>query len=315
VKLALRGLLGLSVALVVTQAGVAAPARMRLVTSPESFVLWNVHDGLLGVGFSHNGGNYVSGAVERTTDGGRTYDVVLRTRDAVYSLRTVGRNGAIATSYDGRSWRTTDRGHTWQRAATHLAAFWRTSRLGVSFRSYFVGNQGRLALRVTHDGGRRWHRQPDPCKTGVSYSAAADLVTPKLWWVACLGQGGAGNEEKAIYRTRDGGKTWRVGAMALVSPRMQQHGGIGMYGYPDGISFAPNGFGLLWEDRGALYVTRDGGVHWRAVPAARPEIDFGGGGAAFGDGTGYVLLRLGAPRLIATHDFGRTWHVVRRWRA
>ncbi len=312
-KLALRGLLVLLVAGMATQAGAAAPTRTHLVTSAESFVLWNEHDGLLGVGRRDvNSGKYVSGAVERTTDGGRTYHVVLRAHNAVYQLRTIGHYGAIATSYDGRSWRTTDRGRTWQRVPSRPVVYWGTSRTGVSFRYDYVGNHGRLALRVTRDGGRTWHRQPDPCGQAVSFNATADLVTPKLWWVACLGQGGAGNEEKAIYRTRDGGRTWQAGAAALVWPHIRQHGGIAMYGYPDGISFAPGGFGVLWEDRGALYVTRDGGVHWRIVRAARPEIDFGAGGAALRGGTAYVLLT-GDTRLIETRDFGRTWHVVRRW--
>jgi hypothetical protein len=64
-------------------------------------------------------------------------------------------------------------------------------------------------------------------------------------------------------------------------------------------------------------VTRDGGTRFRAEPkVARPEVDFAGGAAAFRGGTGYVLLALGPhPRLIETHDFGRTWHVVRRWRS
>ena len=94
----------------------------------------------------------------------------------------------------------------------------------------------------------------------------------------------------------------------------RQHGGIEEYGYPDGLAFAPGGWGLLTETRGTLYVTRDGGTHFRAEPhVARPEIDFAGGAAAFSDGIGYVFLGEARPRLIETRNFGRTWHVVRRW--
>jgi photosystem II stability/assembly factor-like uncharacterized protein len=318
-KLALRGLLVLVVAGMATQMGSAASTRMRLVNSPGSFILWNAHDGLLGVErCDPRAGSCVSGAVERTSDGGRTYHDVLRTRRPIGVLRTFGRHGAIATTVDGPSWRTLDRGRTWHRVASgSLSSYWLTSRIGVSFRSYVVRNQEHLALRVTHDGGRTWQRQPDPCEKAIAFNALADLVTPDRWWVACLGQGGMGNEDKAIFRTRDAGKTWEAGAATmLISHRRGQHGGISEYGYPAGLAFAPGGWGLLTETRGTLYVTRDGGVHWRAEPrVARPELDFAGGAAAFQGGIGYVLLTDHfAGRLLETRDYGRTWQVVRRWR-
>jgi photosystem II stability/assembly factor-like uncharacterized protein len=78
---------------------------------------------------------------------------------------------------------------------------------------------------------------------------------------------------------------------------------------------AADGFGVIWESRGTLYETRDGGVHWIGLPkTARPEVDFGGSGTALAHGVAYVLLeRGGTSRLIGTRDAGRTWHVVHRW--
>lgn len=296
--------------------------RMRLVTLPDSFLLWNEHDGLLGVGrcdVAHDAleGTCVSGAVERTSDGGRTYHVVLRTRRPVGFLQTVGANGAIATTTGDSSWRTLDGGKTWQHVSSKPAADWLDPRFGVRFSTYFVRNQGKLAMLVTRDGGRTWRRRRDPCqRSDVAFNAFADLATRRLWWVACIGQGGAGNEDKAIYRTENGGKTWEEGAATVfIATHQKQHGGIEEYGYPSGLAFAPGGWGLLTESRGTLYVTRDGGVRFRAEPkVARPEVDFAGGAAAFRGGIGYVLLADGRqPRLIETHDFGRTWQVVRRW--
>jgi photosystem II stability/assembly factor-like uncharacterized protein len=171
-------------------------------------------------------------------------------------------------------------------------------------------------LRVTYDGGHTWQRRPDPCERAIAFSAAADLVTPRLWWLVCLGEPGAANEDKAIYRTRDGGRTWQSGAATILIARHREHGGIQEYGYPERLAFAEDGFGLLTESRGTLYVTRDGGVHFHAEPqVARPEIDFAGGAAAFRGGIGYVLLTFSfRGRLIDTSDYGRTWRVVRRWR-
>ncbi len=143
-------------------------------------------------------------------------------------------------------------------------------------------------------------------------SASVDFATSKLWWIVCAGEGAAGNEDKAIYRTADGGRTWEAGASTTIG---RERGGISSYGYPEGLAVASDGWGLLTESRGTLYVTRDGGTHFRPEPhVARPETDFAEGAAAFRGGTAYVLL-FDNPRsrLIETHDYGRTWQVVRRW--
>jgi photosystem II stability/assembly factor-like uncharacterized protein len=177
-----------------------------------------------------------------------------------------------------------------------------------------------LALTVfaTGDGGATWHRRASPCMQAIADSALVDLVTPRLGWIVCLGQPGAGNEEKAVFRTSDGGRSWRPGAAAIIYPHRLVHGGLSGYGYPQGIALAQDGFGILWESRGTLYVTRDGGTHWTAEPhVARPEIDFGRGAAAFPGGHGLVLLGRGGgqlTRLLATHDYGRSWRIVHRWR-
>src|SRR6266545_1626553 len=82
-------------------------------------------------------------------------------------------------------------------------------------------------------------------------------------------------------------------------------------------AFAVDGFGLLWESRGTLYVTRDGGDHWHAEPSvARPELDFGRGAAAFAGGRGLLLLGRGGSlpaRLLSTGDSGRSWRLIHRW--
>jgi photosystem II stability/assembly factor-like uncharacterized protein len=306
VRLVLRALPVVAVALVATQSGAAAPPS----PVPDQILFWNTHVGLL----SADQGKH--GVVELTNDGGHAYRVVLRTRRPIYLLQTFGYGGALVAAYSGENWRTLDGGRTWQRTPSGLiSATWLNPLVGVRFRG--SDSQGGLTMFVTHDGGQKWQRGRTPCgRPDIAFNAVADLVTAKLWWVVCVGEGGAGNEDKAIYRTRNGGETWVAGAASVFTNRGHRaHGGLQTYGYPDGVAFAPSGWGLLTESRGTLYVTRDGGIHFHAEPkVARPEIDFAGGAAAFPGGAGYVFLGEAQPRLLATHDYGRTWHLVHRWR-
>ena len=215
------------------------------------------------------------------------------------------------------------------------------------------GCRPRGAIAVTSDGGKTWHivrhtdgrvvklaffhdvyyaelesgrlisGQPGSrnvfksyCPKGWTAGTSADIVDTNIGkpWSICVGQPGAGNQAKAVYRG-----TERV---AFTPPASHGgYGGISTYGYPNGIAGTYGGFGLIWESRGTLYVTRDGGHHWHALPkVARPEVDFGAWADVNpGNGTGFVLLsyNLGTSegyRLIETTDAGRTWHVVHRWR-
>lgn len=313
---ALRAGLVAVVAAVAAQAGAAAPAHLH--TTPNAAVFWNPQVGLLGVGRCAST-KYTcgSGAVELTTDGGQTYRIVLRTRRPVESVQTAGPRGAIVVTYSKHAYRTLDCGRTWQSWHVRAGASFATPQIGLGFRTYAVGNAIRLALLHTSDGGQSWTTIRKPAKC-FSEFPDLDLVTPRLAWVVCGCEGDAGNEERAVFSTRDGGRTWHAGASAEGMNDPKERGGLPLLGYPAGIAFAPNGFGLMWESRGTIFVTRDGGKSWHAEwKVAVPDADFGRGASAFADGTAFVLLgRGGGPsaRLVVTHDFGRTWQVARRWR-
>jgi photosystem II stability/assembly factor-like uncharacterized protein len=193
----------------------------------------------------------------------------------------------------------------------------------------WVGYAGRAAWARLDDGenlrsgdnGRTW--QPAvapvvpaaPCPPALAVFAHEVVLTPGgREWALCAGEGGAGSMSKAVYRLSSHG--WRRVAYTPAGGRV--HGGIAAYGYPRGLTMADDGFGLIWEERGTLYVTRDSGSHWTGLPTvARPEVDFGRSAVALPNGIGFALLARGGGevrRLIVTRDAGRSWHVVHRWK-
>jgi hypothetical protein len=110
-----------------------------------------------------------------------------------------------------------------------------------------------------------------------------------------------------------------VADTGTVSPKSR--GDISSYGYPLGIAGGerPRSFGIIWESHGTLYVTRDGGHEWHALPkVSRPEEDFGQWAYVLPRGNvGYAVLGIGGSekrRLIESTDAGRAWRVVHRWR-
>jgi photosystem II stability/assembly factor-like uncharacterized protein len=261
---------------------------------PAEIAFWDMRRGLYAKGRT----------VSLTTDGGRTFRVVLRTRQQITGLQAYGERQAIVDVAGNRALRTSDGGRSWTTFRHRFDADFTTQQVGLGLR------RGRFDLvrdlLLTRDGGASWQPRPSPCPRAVAFSAAIELVTPSVGWIVCTGQPGTGQQNKAVYKTTDTGRTWH-----RVDSRLSWSG------YVWGTAFAADGFGLIWESRGTLYVTRDGGKRWTPQPnLAEPEIDFGGGGAAFSGGSGLVLLTrgAGAARLLATRDHGRTWRLVRRWR-
>lgn len=204
--------------------------------------------------------------------------------------------GAIAVTSDGgKSWRVVR--HTDHRVVA-IAFFHDTY--------YAELDGGRLISGRPGSGDFRGY-----CPKGWSTGYSADIVDTNIDtpWSVCVGEPGAGNQAKAVYR----GKR-RVAYTPTALHR--GYGGISEYGYPAGIAGAHGGFGIIWETRGTLYVTRDGGHQWHPLPkVARPELDFGSWAYVLNTHVGFaLLLRDGDSRLIETTNAGRTWRAVHRWR-
>jgi photosystem II stability/assembly factor-like uncharacterized protein len=275
----MRGGIALAAVLVATASASAAP---RVALVPNAIAFRDARHGLLGTGWlgCNNSafGCKPQGTISMTADGGRTWNVVLRTPRPVVSV-TVDTKTDWARFDDGENLASDDRGRTWHRAI------------------------GPNPLAT-------------PCPPALAQSVNQAVSTPGgRAWALCAGQGAAGSMAKAVYRLSSSG--WKRVAYTPLFGR-GGYGGIARYGYPLGMTMADDGFGLMWESRGTLYVTRDGGSHWKAMPrVARPEVDFGQSAAVLPRGVAYLILGLGGSerrRLLKTSDHGRSWHVVHRWR-
>jgi photosystem II stability/assembly factor-like uncharacterized protein len=254
--------------------------------------------------------------VARTTDGGRTWRVV-RTA-AVESPLVIARPGSawigrLKTDDRGRSWQLLPRSRYWALAFSSARTGW-----GIDV----AGWRGLETQRLTRSfsGGRRWIRVANPCWR--IREALVDLTSPsaRSAWALCSGLYGAGNEAKTIFRTRDGGRHWRMvnrvdfrGSGPIVGS------GLPMYGYGRGIEMLGDGTGWLWETRGWAFSTHDGGRTWTTARVTAAEDREAASVSFVTRLVGFMLLQDYTEqtfryRLLSTRDGGASWSIVRRWR-
>jgi photosystem II stability/assembly factor-like uncharacterized protein len=188
-------------------------------------------------------------------------------------------------------YRTADGGHTWRRIlrfggrplstlqnmlpGAWLHVFDSNRALAIA-----TASQGRDTLFRTANGGATWTSVPLPKR--LQYVATNDItfVDWRNLWI--LGDEGAamGSEAVSIYRTRDAGSHWSRIACAGFSNPAPRHGcvlrsGISFGGAKTGIVFSSQSTGFLVDNNNTgipfLYVTHDGGAHWRTESPGLPR--------------------------------------------
>jgi photosystem II stability/assembly factor-like uncharacterized protein len=173
-------------------------------------------------------------------------------------------------------------------------------------------------LLSTRDAGATWTRVASPCRGVWGRTVAVTRATARRGWLACVTEMSTGTEGKEVWSTADGGATWQLRARTkfpgLPAPsRLRNRGDLPSYGYVTGIGFLADGHGWLWEDRGWLLMTRDGGSHWQKSPITQADQVAAQSASVLDEVTGYVLLRGCTVRLVRTSDGGKSWRLVRRW--
>jgi len=178
----------------------------------------------------------------------------------------------------------------------------------VSDRTVWAAGRGGIVAHTT-DGGRTWSADTIPGASNLFLIAIRALDGRRAW---ALGTAFSGPSAARIYRTDDGGKTWRL---------QYENTSAGIFF--DGMAFwdAKNGiaFSDPLEGRFVIITTSDGGVTWSRVdparipPALAGEAAFAASGSAMTvHGKQHVWIGTGGglkARVLHSPDRGKSWEV------
>jgi photosystem II stability/assembly factor-like uncharacterized protein len=168
------------------------------------------------------------------------------------------------------------------------------------------------------DGGRTWSHLGLE-KTERIYRIVLHPENPDVVWVSALGRLWGENPERGVFKTEDGGKTWkrvlyvdeRTGASDLVMDPVN----------PNKL------FASMWQFRrwpwsfksggpgSGLYVTYDGGESWKKLTEddGLPKGELGRIGLAIAPSSPdvvYAMVEAGKSALLRSEDGGKSWQTV-----
>jgi len=170
----------------------------------------------------------------------------------------------------------------------------------------------------TLDGGRTWQHLGLE-KTERIHRVVLHPTNPDVAWVAAMGQAWGENPERGVFKTEDGGKTWkrvlyvdeRTGAADLVAdPANPNKLYAAMWDYRRWPwSFRSGGPGS------GLYISWDGGATWRKSTEedGLPKGNLGRIGLAVSRSNPnivYALVEAEKSALVRSDDGGKSWKTV-----
>lgn len=231
----------------------------------------------------------------------------------------------------GGLWKTTDGGVHWH-AVFDRAPVQAIGAVAVSpsdHSNIWVGTGEAFYIRaatapgdgvwMSRDGGSTWHHMGLP-DTGRIARIVVDPTNAAVVYVCATGTGFTPSGARGVFRTTNGGKTWKrvlfvnrkTGCSDLaIDPHDPQTLFAGMWQ----LSIRP------WRldsggPGGGVFVTRDGGSHWRKLHRGLPSGTVGKVAVAVArsrPSTVYALVaEKGSPGLYRSDDSGRKWHLVSR---
>ena len=230
---------------------------------------------------------------------------------------------------NGGVWKTTDFGHTWKPifddqptgsigdvvvSPSNPNVIYVGSGEGLQRPDLSVGD----GIYKSTDAGKTWTniaRPDDPVGRGLKNAQqigglAIDPVNENRLFVAALGHPYGANEERGVYRTLDGGKTWE-----RVLYKDENTGAVQ-------VTIDPNNSNIVYADMWAgrqgpwengawngkesgLFKSIDGGTTWKKLTAGLPGTEQGLGRI------GFCIAPSNSNRLYATVDAGKSGGIYR----
>lgn len=234
----------------------------------------------------------------------------------------------------GGLWKTTDAGTSWEpysmgREASSIGA---VALAPSNPDILWAGTGETFVIRPAHamgdgiyksmDAGKTWkHMGLD--KTGRIGRIIVHPTNPDIVYVAALGHTYGPQKERGVYKTSDGGTTWKqvlfvdegTGAAELaMDPQNPDRLLVGMW------SININTWGLhSGGPGGGVYRTTDAGAHWEALSTkglpGGEDAPVGKTAVAISHSepqTVYALFEMDSPALYRSDDFGDHWELQTR---
>lgn len=316
--------------------------------TPDAVSFWNAREGLLVATVStpaclSGAAACPGGLIERTADGGRTWQVADRVDIPL---------GAVATAANGVAWvtagrcgsgspdactserllETADGGTTWERvvgttAVTSVAPISATTAWAVAETAGTASPTGTILVH-TADAGRTWQTKPNPCESTFGLGLwAVGFDGATAGWAICTGEPATDMQPKALLRTLNGGTNWVLEAAACIpGGQVEGPGAMSCVGYLPGAALLADGHGWLWLGRYGLQATSDGGRSWSkaAVGIVSDDVNSVVSASLVADRTGFILISSSkahppcpapgcGPELLATTSSGKNWTVIAHW--
>jgi photosystem II stability/assembly factor-like uncharacterized protein len=156
------------------------------------------------------------GMILHTSNGGSTWNVQVLPQDipeGVKGIKGVSREEAWAVGLSGPVMHTADGGETWEIVPTPGIAFRQVNRIDVRGNDIWIADFGNGENGMIHspDRGLTWRQEYLPGVAARHGPMTVSIVSAQVAWTSVNMQG-------ELYRTLDGGLTWKIDAPDLSGP-------------------------------------------------------------------------------------------------
>lgn len=261
----------------------------------------------------------VGGTVLRTTNGGHTWRKVSvpgatkldfrdiqasDTRHAVVMAAGTGKDSRLyVTDNGGRTWRLSYQNHN-KAAFFDCMAFF-DDRHGLTMSDPV---DGRFRILSTSDGGHSWKVNPAAGMPKIQageygFAASGSCITTYGSHDAWLGSGGAAHAR--VYRSADGGRTWKYANTPIVSNASSGVFSLAFRKPWQGIAVGGN-YAKPDQAKDNVAVSLNRGARWNRTPARHTPSGYRSA-VAWVPGRSATAVAVGLNGSDVTRDGGLTW--------